>query len=70
MAAGEEPTVGRLCRRLPVLPADRAVLDALRDGAFARGAVLVQDGGVFGLVTPADLEHAAALHGAPPAGRS
>jgi Zn-dependent protease len=61
-ARHDEATLGTLCRRLPVLPAQTSALDAMRDGAFARGAVLVQDAnGVFGLVSAADLEHAAAL---------
>ncbi len=63
-AAGQhdETTLGALCRRLPVLAADSSAIDAMRGAAFARGAALVQDaGGAFGLVTGADLEHAAAL---------
>lgn len=57
--SGEEATVGTICRRLPVLPAGSGVVEAIRGGAFARGAVLVQDGALFGLVSAADLENAA-----------
>lgn len=58
----DEATLGAVCRRLPVLSADSAALDMMRNGALARGAVLVQDqAGVIGIVTASDLEHAAAL---------
>lgn len=61
-ARHDEATLGSLCRRLPVLPAEAGALDAMRNGAFSRGAALVQGtNGAFGLISAADLEHAAAL---------
>jgi Zn-dependent protease len=61
-ARREESTLGALCRRMPVVAADVRAADALRAGALSRGAVLVQDAnGGFGLVSTADLEHAAAI---------
>lgn len=58
----EQATLGSLCHRLSVLPADSSALDATRTGALAHGAALVQDAnGAFGLITAADIEHAAAL---------
>lgn len=58
----DEATLGSLCHRLPVLPADSLAVDALRSGALAHGVTLVQDAnGAFGLITAADIEHAATL---------
>jgi Zn-dependent protease len=58
----DEATLGSLCHRLSVLPAESSALDVTRTGALAHGAALVQDAnGAFGLITAADIEHAAAL---------
>jgi Zn-dependent protease len=58
----DDTTIGSLCRRLPVLRADASALEAMRSGALARGAALVQGpDGAFGVVTAIDLQHAAAL---------
>ncbi len=66
----EATLLGSLCRRLPVLAAGSSALDAMRSGALAHGAALVQDAdGGFGLITTADLQHAAALGAAHPAQR-